>query len=64
LGVRDKIIQLILRHSNVSTTNTYYIKSAPADAASAMVRLEGAVPELGNNWATEEHSPSASVAVN
>ena len=31
LGVPEKTIQAILRHANVSTTNTFYIKSAADD---------------------------------
>jgi len=31
LGVPEKTIQVILRHANVSTTNTHYIKSAADD---------------------------------
>ena len=61
LGVPERAI---LRHANVNTTSTYYIKSAPADAVAAMVRLETAVPDLGNNWATDENGPSASVTIN
>ena len=34
------------------STTTYYIKTAPADAVAAMGTLEFAVPELGDNWAT------------
>ncbi|HYK35471.1 tyrosine-type recombinase/integrase, partial [Alloacidobacterium sp.] len=64
LGVPDKTIQVILRHANVSTTTTYYIKTAPADAVAAMIKLETAVPELGNNWATEVSAPRVPVAVN
>jgi hypothetical protein len=64
LGVPDKTIQVILRHANVSTTTTYYIKTAPADAVAAMGRLEIAVPELGNNWATEVPPSGDRVAVN
>jgi len=30
----------ILRHANVSTTPTYYIKTAAADAQAAMAKLE------------------------
>ena len=30
LGVPEKVIQQILRHANVSTTSTYYIKTVPA----------------------------------
>lgn len=31
LGVPDMVIQRILRHANVSTTSTYYIKTAAAE---------------------------------
>jgi integrase len=64
LGVPEKTIQVILRHSNVSTTATYYIKSAPADAVAAMDRLETALPQLGNDWATDGNAPRVSLAVN
>jgi integrase len=64
LGVPEKTIQVILRHANVSTTSTYYIKSAPADAVAAMDRLETALPQLGSDWAADEGTPRASVAVN
>jgi integrase len=40
LGVRDKDIQAILRHSNLTTTQNSYIKSVPADAVAAMKSLE------------------------
>ena len=40
LGVPDMVIQRILRHANVSTTATYYIKTAAADIRNAMTRLE------------------------
>ena len=40
LGVPEKTIQAILRHANVSTTNTYYIKSASDDTRVAMAKLE------------------------
>jgi integrase len=46
LGVPEKTIQAILRHANVSTTNTYYIKSAADDTRAAMARLERLV--IGN----------------
>jgi len=64
LGVSDKTIQAILRHANVNTTTSYYIKSAPADAVAAMARLEGVIPELGNNWATTQSGSQPSGAVN
>jgi integrase len=40
LGVDDKTIQAIMRHSNISTTQNIYIKSAPADSIAAMKQLE------------------------
>ena len=40
LGIPEKTIQAILRHANVNTTNTYYIKTASADAQAAMAKLE------------------------
>ena len=64
LGIPEKTIQVILRHSNVSTTNTYYIKTAPADATAAMAKLESAVPQLGNDWATKTTDSQLPVAVN
>ena len=36
LGVPDKIIQRILRHSNVAVTQSRYIKTADYDASAAM----------------------------
>lgn len=40
LGVPDMVIQRILRHANVSTTATYYIKTAAQDVRSAMDKLQ------------------------
>jgi integrase len=40
LGVSDMVIQRILRHANVSTTATYYIKTAAGDVRDAMAKLE------------------------
>ena len=64
LGTPDKTIHAILRHANVSTTSTYYIKTAPADAMAAMAKLENAVPGLGNNWATDNNDSQLPVAIN
>jgi integrase len=44
LGVPEKVIQDVLRHANVSTTNTYYIKTVPQQLSDAMARLEEVVP--------------------
>jgi integrase len=48
LGVPDKVIQMILRHANVSTTVTYYIKTAPPDVQAAMMTLENSVSSRGH----------------
>jgi integrase len=42
LGVPDKTIQAILRHSNVAVTQACYIKTVADDAAAAMRSLESA----------------------
>ena len=55
LGVPEKTIQAILRHANVSTTNTYYIKTAAADTQAAMAKLETEI--MGNEWATDVVPP-------
>ena len=44
LGVPEMVIQRILRHANVSTTATYYIKTAADDVRSAMTKLENSIP--------------------
>jgi len=51
LGAPEKTIQAILRHANVSTTNTFYIKSAADDTRAAMAKLESLV--IGNELARE-----------
>ena len=38
--MQDKVIQAILRHAKVSTTATYYTKSAADDVRKAMAKLE------------------------
>jgi integrase len=45
LGVPDMVIQRILRHANVSTTATYYIKTAADDVRTAMAKLENHIPQ-------------------
>jgi integrase len=39
-GVNDKTIQAILRHENVATTQTYYIKPVSKDSVRAMAALD------------------------
>jgi integrase len=43
LGVDDSIIQGILRHSTVVTTQNHYIKTVSADSIAAMRRLSKAL---------------------
>jgi integrase len=66
LGVPEKVIQQILRHANVSTTATYYIKTIPAQVTAAMEKLEQALPESlsDNDVATHKMNATATSAVN
>jgi len=43
LGVDDSVIQRILRHSNVATTQNHYIKTASPDAIAAMKQFSEAL---------------------
>ena len=43
------VIQRILRHANVSTTATYYIKTAADDVRNAMSKLENQITESVQN---------------
>ena len=45
LGVADKVIQQILRYSNVAVTLGYYIKSNKSDVTEAMEKFEQNIPE-------------------
>jgi len=66
LGIPEKVIQQILRHANVSTTATYYIKTVPAQVTDAMEKLQEALPESlsGNEVATNGWNATATPAVN
>jgi integrase len=64
LGVPPMVIQRILRHANVSTTATYYIKTAADDVRNAMAKLEKTVTEnpgseLRDTFGTLKPIPSA-----
>lgn len=54
LGVHEMVIQRILRHSNVSTTATYYIKTAAEDVRGAMEKLEDTIGSLRDTFGTSE----------
>jgi integrase len=43
LGIPDKVIQAILRHSNVNVTLGYYIKPQSADVIAAMGKFEAEI---------------------
>lgn len=45
LGVNDKTIQEILRHSSLATTQEIYIKTVSAESAAAMKKLEAALEQ-------------------
>jgi integrase len=49
LGVHEKVIQAILRHANVSTTATYYIKTAAEDVRAGMATLENEISNSSKN---------------
>lgn len=55
LGVADKVIQAILRHSNVAVTQACYIKTAGADAIEAMRSLEDAATQTCTKDAPNTH---------
>jgi len=47
------MIRRILRHSNISTTQAYYIKTSGKDVQKAMTTLETSIPEgLLTGWDT------------
>jgi integrase len=60
LGVPDKVIQAILRHANVSTTMTHYVKTSGEAEQAAMNRLELAL--LDRNQ-TEKKAISATATL-
>jgi integrase len=49
LGVDDRSIQTLLRHSSVNTTREIYIKGVDGDAVAAMDRLEAAIQPVRPN---------------
>ncbi len=51
LGVQDRTIQAILRHSSVAVTQAHYIKALPAASVEAMKRLEKKI--LDSHWTQE-----------
>jgi len=43
LGIPDTVIQAILRHEDVSTTQRFYIKTVREDVTAAMKQLEAQI---------------------
>jgi hypothetical protein len=56
------VIQRILRHANVSTTATYYIKTATADVRNAMAKLENHIAAEIKGGAAETVDAGPAVA--
>jgi len=56
------VIQRILRHANVSTTATYYIKTAEEDVRNAMSKLEHHIAD-DTKLVAEETAEAVSVGV-
>jgi integrase len=54
LGVAPKVIQAILRHSDVSTTVTYYIKTQDDDVRKAMLAFDSALPAQSGSGVSKE----------
>lgn len=46
LGVDDSFIQKVLRHSNLQTTQQYYIKTTSKDVHESMQKLEAEIERL------------------
>jgi len=63
LGVPDMVIQRILRHANVSTTATYYIKTAADDVRSAMAKLENHMTDAARGQSDTNGTPTSSTNV-
>lgn len=58
LGVPDIVIQRILRYANVSTTATYYIKTAAEDVRNAMAKLESHITASDQVGGTSTNGPA------
>jgi hypothetical protein len=52
------VVQRILRHANVSTTATYYIKTTADDVQNAMAKLENRIAESGKTLTDTYGTPN------
>jgi len=57
IGVDDSVIQRILRHANISTTQTYYIKTMGNDVKDAMAKLAQADLDTSRTPTEEKLKP-------
>jgi integrase len=62
MGVPDMVIQRILRHANVSTTATYYIKTAADDVRTAMKKLENSIASQLAEGRVQREGPTGRTA--
>lgn len=58
LGVPDKTIQTIMRHSNMSTTMMFYVKTSSDDSIAAMARLGRAWRKNGQQMGNRRRAPA------
>jgi integrase len=49
LGVQPKVIQAILRHSDIGTTLSYYVQTPDDESRSALQKLEDRVTDLSED---------------
>lgn len=59
LKVQDKVIQRVLRHSDVNTTLRYYVKPLEPDVREGMNRLEDSLRDTNGTLNAETSSPKA-----
>jgi integrase len=57
LGVADKMIQALLRHSNVNVTLGYYIRPQTHDVIAAMSKFEAEI--AAHNFADTNRTPNS-----
>lgn len=63
LGVGERVIQRILRHANVSTTATYYIKTAAEGVRTRMTKPEKHIADAGPVQSDTIGTPNRAFAV-
>ena len=61
LGIDDKTIQAILRHSNVKTTQECYIKTMPKQTVEAMAKLNDKITPMFSGLFPDQEVPGSKV---